>query len=117
MHQDFDAVHQLHRDGMAGGMELHDLAVAGRTQNAIERIDRNSVAHHFLRENRIGDSLQRHQFPGQRRDDYNGGVIVLIRHATLLDPEDVTVALRFAIRKATDEHGLHRWPEPTLKGS
>ena len=64
MHQHFDALRGGDGDGVSGRMQLGDLAVAGRAQTLIERIDGDAVADHFLGEHRVGNSFDRHQGAG-----------------------------------------------------
>ena len=67
VHQHFDALRRGDGDGVAGRVQLYDLAVAGRAQALVERVDGDAVANHFLGEYRVGNSFDRHQRAGERR--------------------------------------------------
>ena len=48
-------------------MEMHHFARAGRAESCVCRIDRNAVANELLRENGIGNALERPDYTGERR--------------------------------------------------
>src|SRR3546814_17559506 len=54
------------RNGVAGGMDALDRAVAGRYQPPVRRIDRNTVPQHAIGEHRIGNLVERRHPAGER---------------------------------------------------
>ena len=70
-HLEPSGVRSGHR--MAGGGKRHDLAVTAATSTRVGGIDRQAVADHLLREDRIGDALQRPDLSGQRRQNLELG--------------------------------------------
>ena len=75
--------------GVTGRVQLDDLAVAGRAQALVERVDGNAVADHFLGEHRVGNPFERHQGAGKRRGqgEPDGGRVAEGRviHSVMLD--------------------------------
>ena len=54
-------------------MDVDDLAVARGDQRVAERVDGDPLTDHLLGENGIGDLLDRHEYPGDRRHQGNAG--------------------------------------------
>ena len=67
VHQHLDAFRRAQRHRVPGRVQRDDFAVARRDEHGVGGIDRQAVADHLLREDRIGHAFERPDYTGERR--------------------------------------------------
>jgi hypothetical protein len=69
VHQHLDAVFGREGHGMRGRVQLNHASRTWRHERGVHGIDRDPVAHHLLRENRVRDLIDWHEHAGERRTE------------------------------------------------